>query len=68
MFTFDIKSITSYELGKARHGKLPTSADSKSDAGALQTSETLQKAIDNIQNEIQKVIIESFFWQFLVFF
>lgn len=64
VFTFDVNNVSSYELGKARHGRIPSEApltssdkENKNDVIVMETCLALQDTLSNMQTEIQKVLI-----------
>ena len=57
VFTFEVKNVSSYELGKARHGKLPPEPqpDTETASDTLETGESIEEVLTGINAEIRKV-------------
>lgn len=62
VFTFEVKNVSSYELGKARHGKIPAAPTITDESEGkkriiLESGESLEETLAFMQTEIDKVCI-----------
>jgi hypothetical protein len=66
-FTFEVKNISSYELGKSQYGKLPDMVADKDNADLSEGSQTddLRDTLTYMQEEIGKVKLNAYIGVYL---